>query len=173
MRAEGRPDALIGEIRAALRAENPNLAISEATTLAEAVGRSLAEEKLLAKLAGFFGALALLLATIGLYGVISYSVARRTNEIGIRMALGARPAAILRGVLGESLAMTAAGLALGLVAALGCGRLVVNQLYGVTPGDPLLIGGAAVILIATAVAASFLPARQAALVDPLIALREE
>jgi len=173
VRAQGRPEALIGEIRAAIHAENPDLAISEAMTLAEEVDRSLAEEKLLAKLAGFFGVLALLLASVGLYGVIAYSVARRTNEIGIRMALGALPGNILGEVLSESLLMVALGLAAGLPMALACGRLVSSQLYGVKTGDPWLVGGAAAVLIVAALAATFLPARRAALLDPVTALREE
>jgi predicted permease len=173
VRAQDRSKPLIGEIRAVLHAEAPNLAISDATTLAEEVDRSLTGEKLLAKLAGFFGVLALLLSSIGLYGVIAYSVARRANEIGIRMALGARPAAILVAVLRESLVVVVLGLAAGLPVALACGRFVASQLYGVKPGDPLLIGGAAVSLITTALAATFLPARRAALLDPLKALREE
>ncbi len=170
---KGKPKALIGDLRAAIHAEDPNLAISGTTTLAQEVDHSLAQEKLMAKLAGFFGALALLLASIGLYGVISYSVARRTNEIGIRMALGALPASILREVLSESLVVVALGLAAGLPAALACGRLVSSQLYGVKVEDPVLIGSAAFVLITAASAASFLPARRAALLDPLTALREE
>jgi ABC-type antimicrobial peptide transport system permease subunit len=173
VRAARKPEALIGEIRTAIRAEDPNLAISNIATLSEAVDRSLAEQKLLAKLAGFFGILALLLAFLGLYGVIAYSVARRANEIGIRMTLGARPWNIVSGVLRESLLLVALGLAIGLPAALACARLVASQLYEVKPSDPWSIGAPAAILIATALAASFLPARRAALLDPLIALREE
>ena len=173
VRAHGDPKALIGGLRAAIQAEDANLGISEAMTLAEEVDRSLGEEKLLAKLAGFFGALALLLASIGLYGVVAYSVARRTNEIGIRMALGAKPGAIVGGVLAKSLVLVAAGVAIGLPTALVCGRLVASQLYGVQFTDPRIIGGSAALLVTTALAASFLPARRAALVDPLIALREE
>ncbi len=173
VRAQGSPKALIGEVRAAIRAEGADLGISETMTLAEEVDRSLAEEKLLAKLAGFFGVLALLLAAIGLYGVMAYSVARRTNEIGIRMALGARPRAIVNGVLSESLVLVACGLAIGLPAALACGRLVASQLYGIHSTDPWIISGSAGLLLIAALAASFLPARRAALLDPLVALREE
>ena len=135
--------------------------------------RSLGREKLLAKLAGFFGALALLLASIGLYGIIAYSVARRRNEIGIRMALGARPGSVLRMMLGESLVVVALGLAVGIPAALACGRLVSTLLYGVEAYDPLTIGATAALLLAVALAASFLPARRASLLDPCAALREE
>jgi putative ABC transport system permease protein len=137
------------------------------------VDRSLGREKLLAKLAGFFGALALLLASIGLYGIIAYSVARRRNEIGIRMALGARPGSVLRMMLGESLVVVALGLAVGIPAALACGRLVSSLLYGVEAYDPLTIGATAALLLAVALAASFLPARRASLLDPCAALREE
>jgi predicted permease len=173
VRARRRPETLIGEIRTATHGEDPNLVISKVTTLAEQVDRSLGEANLLAKLAAFFGVLALLLACIGLYGVIAYSVARRTNEIGIRMALGARPVSILREMLRESLAMAALGLAFGLPAALACGRLVSSQLYEVNANDPWLICGAAAVLLLTAMAASFLPARRAALLDPITALREQ
>jgi putative ABC transport system permease protein len=137
------------------------------------VDRSLGREKLLAKLAGFVGALALLLASIGLYGIIAYSVARRRNEIGIRMALGARPGSVLRMMLGESLVVVALGLAVGIPAALARGRLVSTLPYGVEAYDPLTIGAAAALLLAVALAASFLPARRASLLDPCAALREE
>jgi predicted permease len=173
VRARRNPETLIGEIRAAIHSEDPNLAISNALTLSEVVDSSLAEQKVLAKLAGFFGILALLLAALGLYGVIAYSVARRANEIGIRMTLGARPSSIVRGVLRESLLLVGLGLAAGLPVALAGARLVASQLYEVTPADPWSIGTAAGALIVTALAASFLPARRAALLDPLITLREE
>jgi predicted permease len=173
VRVMGKPDALMSQIRATLRSEDPNLAISEVTTLGEVVDRSLGREKLLAKLAGFFGALALLLASVGLYGVIAYSVARRRNEIGIRMALGAAPGSVLRMVLAESLVVVAMGLSVGIPAALACGRLVSSQLYGVEATDPLTIVCAATGLLAVALAASFVPARRAALLDPCAALREE
>jgi len=173
VRVTGKPEALMSQIRATLRTEDPNLAISEVTTLGELVDRSLGREKLLAKLAGFFGVLALLLASIGLYGVIAYSVALRRNEIGIRMALGARPDSVLRMVLGESLVVAALGLAVGIPAALACGRLLSSLLYGVEAYDPLTIAGAAAVMLAVALAASFLPARRAALLDPCAALREE
>jgi ABC-type antimicrobial peptide transport system permease subunit len=105
--------------------------------------------------------------------VIAYSVARRTNEIGIRMALGAPPLSIVNDVLREFLMVVVLGLAIGLPAALACGRLVASQLYGVTASDPWLIGSAALVLAVTALVAGFLPARRAAMLDPLIALREE
>jgi len=114
-----------------------------------------------------------LLASIGLYGVMAYSVARRTNEIGIRMALGARPGNILGMVLRESLFVVAGGIAAGIPAALACGRYVSSQLYGLKANDALTITFAALALIAVSLTASYLPARRAALLDPLVALREE
>ncbi len=173
VRVQGRPEAFMTEIRAAIRSEDPNLAVWEMMTLGEAVERSLGREKLLAKLAGFFGVLALLLASIGLYGVMAYSVARRTNEIGIRMALGAQPGAVLSMVLRESVVVVAVGFAAGIPAALACGRYISSQLYGVESNDASTIAVSAAILLVVALAASFLPARRAALLDPLTALREE
>ena len=173
VRVKGKPEAVLAQIWAAIRDEDPKLAIAEATPLAEIVNRSFSQEKLLAKLAGFFGALALVLAAIGLYGVVSYSVSRRTNEIGIRMALGARPGGVLRMVLGEYLIVVALGLAVGIPAALACGRLVSSQLYGLPANDPFTIAGASAALLAVALAAVYVPARRATLLDPLAALRQE
>jgi predicted permease len=164
---------MIPEIRAAIHSQDATVAVSLVAPLANRVEESLGREKLLARLATFFGALALLLASIGLYGVLAYSVSRRTNEIGIRMALGARPGGVLRMVLGESLILVAVGVAVGVPSALACGRFVASQLYGVPPSDFWTITGAAAILTVVALTASFLPARRAALLDPLTALREE
>jgi predicted permease len=173
VRAQGPPEALIPEIRAMIRAEDPNLAIADAVTLRDAVDRTLGQENLLAKLAGFFGMLAMLLAAIGLYGVMAYAVARRTNEIGIRMALGARPWTVLRMVLREAMVVSVIGVAVGVAAALECGKWVSSQLYGLKEYDPLTISGAAAILLLVALLASALPALRAARLDPLAALREE
>ncbi|HEV8039499.1 MAG TPA: ABC transporter permease [Bryobacteraceae bacterium] len=173
VRAAVKPEALMSQIRAAIHAVDPNLAVWNVMTLSDAVEQSLGQEKLLAKLASFFGALALLLASIGLYGVMAYSVARRTNEIGIRMALGAQPRAVLGMVLRESVLVVGLGLIAGIPAALACGRYVSSQLYGLAPNDPITIVGASAALLAVALVASFLPARRAALLDPLAALREE
>lgn len=173
VRVAGNPEPLLSQVRAAIRSVDPNLAVWDVMTLSEAVDRSLAQEKLLAKLASFFGALALLLASIGLYGVMAYSVARRTNEIGIRMALGAQPSAVLGMVLRESVVVVGLGLMAGIPAALACGRLVKSQLYGLAANDPITIVGASAALLAVALGSSWLPARRAALLDPLAALREE
>jgi macrolide transport system ATP-binding/permease protein len=173
VRVSGKPEALMSQIRAVIHSVDPNLAVWDVMTLGESVDRSLSQEKLLAKLASFFGALALLLASIGLYGVMAYSVSRRTNEIGIRMALGAQPSAVLGMVLRESVFVVGLGLMAGIPAALACGRYVSSQLYGLAPNDPVTIVGAAVLLTAVALLASYLPARRAATLDPLTALREE
>ena len=130
-------------------------------------------ERLLARLSGFFGALALLLATVGLYGTLSYSVARRRNEIGIRIALGAARGRVIRLVLGEVTRIVAIGVALGAVAALMSTRWVEAFLYGLKPSDPATIIGSAVVLAVVALAAGALPAWRAARVDPISALRED
>jgi macrolide transport system ATP-binding/permease protein len=173
VRVAGRPEALLAQMRGVVRSENPNLAIAEMTTLGDLVERSLSEERLLARLASFFGLLALTLASIGLYGVLAYSVARRTGEIGIRVALGARPSAVSMMVMRESLRLVVIGLACGIVAALGCGPLVASRMYGVEPGDPVILGGASAFLLTVAIVASWAPARRAARLDPLVALRNE
>jgi ABC-type antimicrobial peptide transport system permease subunit len=173
VRAQGPPEALIDEIRAAIHSEDANLAIAHVGTLREQVDSSLGEEMVLAKLAGFFGVVALLLASIGLYGVIAYSVARRTNEIGVRMALGAQPTNVMCTIMGESMVLVLIGFAAGLPAALACGQLVSSQLYGVPAHDPVTFAAAIVILLLVGFIAAFQPARRAALLDPVAALRRE
>jgi predicted permease len=137
------------------------------------IKEGLLRERLLATLSGFFGLLAGVLATIGLYGVISYMVVRRTNEIGIRMALGARPATILGMVLSEAFKLLSIGLAVGAVLALAVTRAATSLLFGLKPSDPATLIAAALALAAVAVAASLLPAQRASRLDPMVALREE
>jgi len=173
LRVTGSPEALIRTVRKVVHGEDPNLAISDVMTLGEQVDRSLRKEKVLATLAGFFGVVALLLALMGLYGVTVYVVTRRTYEIGIRMALGARPREVLRGILLQSMMVVALGCFVGGLAALLCGRLVSNQLYGVSTTDPFTLTASVSVLFVTALAASFVPARRAAQTDPLVALRIE
>ncbi|HEX4229182.1 MAG TPA: ABC transporter permease [Bryobacteraceae bacterium] len=167
------PQQFIPEVRTALRSANPGLVISGQKTLTEQVDDSLGKEKLLADLAAFFAIVALLLACIGIYGVVAYSVARRRNEIGVRIALGARPADVLGGVLHETFSLVFAGLGLGLPLALLFGRVVGSQLYGVQSNNPLYIAVSAALLSGTSLIAGFIPGRRAARLDPLIALREE
>jgi ABC-type antimicrobial peptide transport system permease subunit len=134
---------------------------------------SLVEERLVASLSGIFGVLALLLACIGLYGLMAYAVNRRTGEIGLRMALGAERARIAGMIVRETLLLAGCGLVIGVPVAAFASRLMASQLFGVKPGDPLTIAGASVLMGAVTVVASYLPARRAASVDPMQALRSE
>jgi len=142
-------------------------------TEAEQIERSLFQERLIARLSSFFGGLSLLLACIGLYGLLSYEVARRRCEIGIRMALGARPSDVLRFIVGQGIALSAAGAILGISGALGVTRYLRSLLYGVRPFDPLTFLSVALLLGFVALAACYIPARRASRVDPMVALRYE
>ena len=173
VRVSGPQEQVIGNIRQAIKQVNRNLPIDDVVTLEEHVGRSLVQQKLIARLGSFFGLLALLLACIGLYGLMSYAVARRTNEIGIRIALGAKPLAVLWLILREVLLLVAIGLVLGLAASLATTKTAESLLFGLKPNDPLTIALASSFLFAVAVVAGYLPARRAARVDPMTALREE
>jgi len=172
VRSAGSATALIPAVKSALEQVNPNMML-EFRTLSEQVGSSLTRERLLATLSGFFGGLALLLATIGLYGVMSYNVARRRSEIGIRMALGAAEATVLRMVLREVTLLVGVGLVVGIGAAIAATRLIATFVYGVTVRDPATMTMAAVLLAAVALFAGYLPARRASRVDPMVALRDE
>jgi putative ABC transport system permease protein len=170
--ATGSPTALISAVKSAIADVNRDVSL-QFKTLAVQIDESLARERLLATLSGFFGGLALMLAMIGLYGVMSYNVARRRNEIGIRMALGAEQARVLRMVLGEVAILIAIGVAIGLGAAIGTTRFVESFLYGMKPNDPWTLSVAAGMLALVAALAGFLPARRASRLDPMSALRDE
>jgi ABC-type antimicrobial peptide transport system permease subunit len=142
-------------------------------TLSEQIGFNFRLERLMSRLTSAYGALALVLAAIGLYGVTAYGVARRTREIGVRMALGAGRSDIMKTVLRGPLLQTVTGLAIGLPLALLAGRALATQLYEVGRADPIVLTGATLVLIASAVAAAVLPALRAASVDPTKALRSE
>lgn len=135
--------------------------------------RNFNQDRLIAWLTELFGLLALILACVGLYGVTAYSVARRTSEIGIRMTLGANRASVLRLVLQGALIQLALGLVVGIPVAFAGGRLLSSQLYGVKTHDPMVLGLAAAVLAASALAAGFVPARRAASIEPMQALRTE
>ncbi len=167
------PDSLIPAVRRTIQGVDAALPILSARSLPELLGRSVTQERMIAELSAFFGALALLLASIGLYGVLAYSIARRTHEIGIRMALGARQDRILADVLRETLVLVAIGMAIGVPAALACGRLVQSRLFGLAVFDLPTLVSAVVVVAAVAALAGYLPARRASRVDPLIALRYE
>jgi predicted lysophospholipase L1 biosynthesis ABC-type transport system permease subunit len=173
IRVSGDPRGLMAQLRPAIRAADPEMAITEMATMADRVDQSFGAEQLMAKLAAAFGTLALLLASLGLYGVLAFSVARRTNEIGIRMALGARPASVLRMVLAESFAMVLAGVVCGIAGTLVSGRWTAAHLFGVAPYDAASIAGATLVLLVVALAAAMIPARRAARLDPMEALRQQ
>jgi predicted permease len=160
-------------IRAAVRQVDPALPVTDLRTEEQQVGRLTAQEALFARLSGFFGVVTLMLACVGLYGLLSYLVLRRTGEIGLRMALGARPAGVWRMVLGEALGLVRPGLALGGAVAVAASRFIESMLFGLSAADPLTYASAAGVVIAVTVAASLLPAFRAARVDPMTALRAE
>jgi predicted permease len=172
LRTDGAIESLIPRVQAVSAAISPRISI-EHTTLFDRVASTLARERLLAALSAFFGGLALLLAVIGLYGTMTQSVARRRKEIGIRMALGAARARVLRMVLAEAGGLVAVGLVLGGIAALATTRLVEAFLYGISPTDPTILALAALALAGVALAAGAVPAWRAAKVDPMETLREE
>jgi len=173
VRFSGQASTVVPQIRQVITQTNRNLPIDDVVSLSEHIGRSLVQQKLVARLASFFGLLALLLACVGLYGVMSYGVARRTNEIGIRMALGARGRSVLWLVLREALVLVVIGLVIGLVVASLVTKTAESLLYELKPNDPLTIALATVLLATVAILAGYFPARRAARVDPMIALREE
>jgi ABC-type antimicrobial peptide transport system permease subunit len=150
-----------------------NLPISNVGTQNELIARMFTKERLFASLSSFFGLLALALVCIGLYGVMSYTVARRTHEIGVRMALGAQSSDVLRMVLGESMLLVLTGSLIGLAAALATMRWIAGLLYVSIAIDPLTIALVTLLLLAVAALSGWLPARRAARVDPLVALRQE
>jgi putative ABC transport system permease protein len=171
----GRPTAaaILGDCRAAMREVDSRIRITSFEPLADVVGRSLTPERMVSWLAAGFGILALLLTSVGLYGILAYMVARRTAEFGIRMALGAGRMSIVRAVLREGLVLVGIGLAIGLTAAVSLSRLLGSLLFGVEPHDVLTFALAAAVLVLVAMGASYGPARRATGIDPMIALRCE
>jgi putative ABC transport system permease protein len=167
------PARLAGALRQAVWEHDPGQPVAAVQPMEQIVGESLAQRRLSMLLLGAFAAVALLLAAIGIYGVMAYVVGQRTQEIGIRMALGARLGDILRMVVGQGLRLAAAGVALGLGGAFGFARLLTTQLYGVSPTDPATFAAASAALVVIALASSYLPARRALRIDPAAALRRE
>ena len=173
VRFAGDPASGAGAVRAAIHSVDAELPVSEVRTLASVVEGSADARRQTASLLGAFAALALLLAMVGIYGVTARLVAQRTREIGLRMALGALPSDVMRGVVGRGLRLSAVGLAIGLAGSLALGRVAAKFVFEVSPADPLVLAAAGALLLATAAAACYFPARRAARVDPATALRWE
>jgi len=165
--------AFVSSIRQVVQSQNSQNVISNMQTMNEVIAGSLAQRRFSMILLGSFAAVALLLATLGIYGVVSYLVGQRTHELGIRVALGAKRSDILRLVLSQGMKMTLLGVAIGLLAALGLTRLMTTMLFGVSATDPLTFGLIALLLTVVALVACYVPARRATKVDPLVALRYE
>jgi putative ABC transport system permease protein len=173
VRVFANPANYAAAIQNQIRALDKDLTVSHIQMFSDLVDQDLVQERLIAALSGFFGALALLLVAVGLYGVITFGVQRRTREIGIRMALGSNPGMVMRMVLRDCLGTVGVGAVIGLPLSLWFSKLVTSQLYGVSPGDPITIATATLLLIAVAGLAGYLPARRASHVDPIVALRHE
>jgi predicted permease len=173
VRTSSQPESAFGSIRQALRQLDANIPMYNPRTMEAQLDRSLLNDRLVATLSAAFGVLATLLAVIGLYGVMAFMVARRTREIGVRMALGAVPGDVVWLVMREVLSLVVTGIVLGLIGAFALGRLVGSQLYGITANDPATIAAAVTLLAAVALAAGYVPARRATRVNPVLALRYE
>jgi predicted permease len=165
--------AAYAAVRNEVKKLDPAMPVYEMKTLAAQLDETLLTERLIALLSAGFGLLATLLATIGLYGVMAFAVGRRTRELGLRMALGARPGSVIWLVMREVLVLVAIGLAIGVPAAIGLGRLVAAQLYGIKGSDPFIAGASMALLAAVAAAAGWIPAQRASRIDPILALRYE
>jgi putative ABC transport system permease protein len=173
VKAASDPTALTAAVRGEVQAVDPNQPVYNVRTMEEVIDLSISNSKLNMTLLSVFAGLATLLAVIGIYSVMSYLVTQHTREIGIRIALGARPANILKLVIGQGLALTLAGVCVGALAALGLTRLMSSLLYGVAGTDPLTYALVSALLLLVALAACYVPARRATRVDPLVALRYE
>jgi hypothetical protein len=173
VRVVGRPESVITGLRNAIASVDRTLPIREVVPMEQVVTRGLVREKLIARLAGGFGILALLLAAIGLYGVISYSLARRTNEMGVRLALGASPAGVSWVVLRDALGTIVAGLVVGFAIGLPLLRLARGLVYGLSPHDPVTLSSSALLLLFVGTLAALIPAIRASRIDPIEAIRAE
>ncbi|MGH9743934.1 MAG: FtsX-like permease family protein, partial [Candidatus Acidiferrum sp.] len=173
LRTAGDPALETSAIRGALAEIDPNQPLVRVRTMEDNMAATVAQPRFRAWLIGIFAVLALVLAAVGVYGVMSYAVIQRTSEIGVRVTLGAQPRDVFRIIVGEGLRLALVGVAFGLVAALVLTRLLQSFLFGISAYDPLTFIAVSILLILVAVAASFFPARRATLVDPLIALRSE
>jgi predicted permease len=173
VRTSGDPAQIIAPLRREAQAVDRNVGLGEVKNLEQRVDEYLFRERIVAKLASFFSLLALLLTCLGLYGVLAFAVGRRTPEIGVRIALGARPRDVLKLVIGQGMWLTLSGVGIGLLAAFGATRWLRGFLFEVSPTDPLTFAAIAFLLTVTALLACYLPARRAVKIDPLRALRHE
>jgi putative ABC transport system permease protein len=173
VRAHGEPAPLAESVKAALREVNANVPIERASTLDDVVSRSIVGPRIYTFLLATFAALAVVLAAIGLYGLISYTVSQRTHELGVRVALGAGRSEILRLVIGQGVRLAGIGAVVGLAGAFATTRLLVGLVKEIEPNDPTTFGVVTMALLAAALLAAYLPARRASRVDPMVALRAE
>jgi len=167
------PSGLLGAVRREVQALDRTMPLTRSVTISQLIGEELWGARMGAALLAVFGLLALILASVGIYGVVAFSVSRRTSEFGIRLALGARPSDVLRLVLGQTLTLVAAGALIGITGGLIVTRMVASLLYGVSAVDPATFIGAPLLFLLVALMASYLPARRATKIDPMIALRCE
>src|SRR5262249_30825146 len=173
VRTASDPMSLAAAVQREVWAVDKDQPVTNIQTLEQVISDSIAPHRFRTLLLGLFAVVALVLATVGIYGVMAYAVTQRTHEIGIRMALGASARRVVQSVLGETLRLVGIGIVIGLGAALAATRLVKSLLFGLQPHDPLTIGLAVVVILAVAAVAGYLPARRASCVDPLVALRRE
>ena len=173
LRTFGDPLRYVNALREVVHQADPRIPVAEIRTQVADIGRTINQETVFAELCGGFAILALVIACVGLYGTVSYKVARRTREIGIRMALGAQRGAVVRMVLREIFVVAAAGLAIGMWAALATSKYLESFLYGIKPNDPLALAMAVISLFGAAILAAYLPARKASRIDPMMAVRHE
>ena len=171
--APGNPPGMEEQVRKALASVDPNLVSTGVDPYTKVVSGDFQQENMIATLTTLFGVLGLILAAVGLYGVMAYNVEQRTSEIGVRMALGADRGHVVKMVLRGAFSQVGIGLALGIPAAIGAGKLMSDQLFGVKPWDPIMLTLAVLVLGFAALLASLIPARRAAGVDPMVALRNE
>jgi len=173
VRSSSAQQPLVSAVREKITELDPDLPLTDIRPMEKVVSVSVAQPRLLTGLVGVFAGIALLLAAVGIYGVMAYSVAQRSHEMGLRMALGAVPGDIFRLVVGQGLRLVLVGIGIGFLASLGLTRLLSTLLYGTSANDPVTFAAVALVLLAVALAACYIPARRATRVDPLVALRYE